>query len=380
MTIARRLLAAILLVLALTPTAPSRVVPSVMPSHQPGGHRPQFEAAIAKADADMLHLQEANGLPALQVAVLVEGKIVFSKAYGFANLDSRDPATTETRFRIASVSKAITGAVLARLVARGEIELDQPLLEYVPNLPEHWKGITARHLASHTSGIRHYRALEIYSNRHYDSLTEALAIFKDDALRFEPGAQREYSTYGFTLLGVAMEFMTDTTFFDLARKEVLDPLEMSHTALDDPSAQNAQNEKVATPYLLDNQQTAHIAPPTDTSYKAPGGGIVSTAEDLVRLAWGVIEPDPLEAEAISLLREKTTTADGEIHNYGLGWNVSGEPGNLRLSHGGTQPGSRCFLLADIDARIGVAILCNARGAEFGFADVERVAAYFKEAK
>lgn len=377
MTIARRILAAILLVLAVTPAAPSRVIPSVAPSLQPGGHRPQFEAAIAKADADMLHLQEANGLPALQVAVLVEGKIVFSKAYGFADLDSRDPATTETQFRIASVSKAITGAVLARLAARGEIELDQPLLEYVPDLPEHWKGITARHLASHTSGIRHYRALEIYSNRHYDSLTEALAIFKDDALRFEPGAQREYSTYGFTLLGVAMEFMTDTTFFDLARKEVLDPLEMSHTALDDP---NAQNENVATPYLLDNLQTAHIAPPTDTSNTTPGRGMVSTAEDLVKLAWGVIEAGPLEAEAISVLREKTTTADGETHNYGLGWNVSGEPGNLRLSHGGTQPGSRCFLLADIDARIGVAILCNARGADFGFADVERVAGYFKEAK
>ncbi len=377
MTIARRLLAAILLIVVLTPAAPSRVISSVEPSLQPGGHRPQFEAAIAKADADMLHLQESNGLPALQVAVLVEGKIVFSKAYGFADLDSRDPATTETRFRIASVSKAITGAVLARLVARGEIELDQPLIEYVPDLPEHWKGITARHLASHTSGIRHYRSLEIYSNRHYDSLTEALGIFKDDALRFEPGAQREYSTYGFTLLGVAMEFMTDTTFFDLARKEVLDPLEMSHTALDDPSA---QNENVATPYLLDNQQTAHIAPPTDTSNTTPGRGMVSTAEDLVKLAWGVIEPGPLEAEAISVLREKTTTADGETHNYSLGWNVSGEPGNLRLSHGGTQPGSRCFLLADIDGRVGVAILCNARGAEFGFADVERVAGYFKEAK
>ncbi len=341
---------------------------------QPGGTRPPFEAAIAKADQDIAKLRDAGGLPALQVAVLVEGEIVFSKAYGFSDLASRKAATTETRFRIASISKAITGTALARLAARGEIELDQPLVAYVPELPEHWNGITARHLASHTSGIRHYRGLEIYSTRHFESLRDALAIFEDDKLRFEPGERREYSTYGFTLLGVAMEFMTDRSFMELIRREVLGPLEMTSTAADDGSVNN-----VATPYLLDNEQTAHVAPATDTSYKIPGGGMVSTAEDLVRLAWGMIEAGPIEAEALALLREKTTTADGKTHGYSLGWNVGGEEGAPVLSHGGSQPGSRCFLWADVDAKIGVAILCNARGASFGFADVERVAAYFNDA-
>ena len=342
---------------------------------QPGGHRPPFEAAIAKTDAAMAELRDTQGLPALQVAVLVDGKIVFSQAYGFSDLELREAATTETQFRIASISKAITGVVLAQLAAREEIVLDQPLIEYVPDLPEHWKDITARQLASHTSGIRHYRGLEIYSTHHFDSLTDALDIFKNDQLRFEPGLQREYSTYGFTLLGVAMEFMTDSTFMDLVHKEVLEPLDMTHTQIDD-----GNNAGLATGYLLDNAMTAHIAPPTNTSYKIPGGGIVSTAEDLVKLAWAVIEPEPIDAAAIALLREKTTTTDGETHNYSLGWNVSGEPGNLRLSHGGSQPGSRCFLLADIDAGIGVAILCNARGAKFGFTDIERVAGYFKDAE
>ncbi len=344
-------------------------------STQPGGHRPPFEAAIATTDAEMAKLRDDQGLPALQVAVLVEGKIVFSQAYGFADIEHREAATAETQFRIASISKAITGTVLARLAAREEIELDQPLYEYVPDLPEHWKDITARHLASHTSGIRHYRGLEVYSTRNFKSLSEALAIFRDDKLRFEPGLQREYSTYGFTLLGVAMEFMTDTSFMDLVRKEILEPLEMTHTEIDD-----GNNAGLATGYLLDNTHTAHIAPPTDTSYKVPGGGLVSTAEDLVKFAWAVIEPDPIEPEALALLREKTTTADGKTHNYGLGWNVGGEPGNLRLSHGGSQPGSRCFLLADIDGGVAVAILCNARGAKFGFAEIERIAKHFKDAK
>jgi len=334
----------------------------------------QAQGPTEQARDTIASLREQTGAPALQAAVLVDGEIVFSYAIGLAEIESEVPATTTSRFRIASISKAITGAALARMASRGEIELDRPVVTFVPDLPEHWNSITARQLASHTSGIRHYRGLEIFSTSRYESLSDALVIFKADALLFEPGAQRSYSTYGFTLLGVAMEAAAGAEFMAIVERELLDPLRMVHTHVDDAAA-----PELVAAYTLDDGGQAHAAPATNHSYKIPGGGMVSTAEDLVRLGWAVIEPGHLDEGALTLLRTRTATGDGKTHNYSLGWNVVGEPGvDLRLSHGGSQPGAPAVLLVDVDGRAAVAILCNAREARIAFADAERIARCFAE--
>ncbi|MCB9846382.1 MAG: beta-lactamase family protein [Phycisphaeraceae bacterium] len=336
-------------------------------------HTPGLVQAIDAASSHLESLRRAHHIPAIQAAVLIDGRIIYSRAFGLADLESETAAPPTTVFRIASISKAITGVALAKMAARGDIDLDAPIGDSISGLPEDWRRIRCRQLASHTSGIRHYRGLEIWNQQHYASLSDALAIFRDDPLLFEPGARREYSTYGFTLLGVAMEAATGERFDRIIQREVLDPLGMASTIVE--GAPDAP--RPATPYLLVAGDHAAPSPPTDHSYKIPGGGYLSTAEDLVRLGWGVIGAETLGDDALRLLHTPVTTADGKTHAYSLGWNVQGAPGNdLRLSHGGSQPGSQCFLFADAERRIVVALLCNSRGAPISAAECQRIAAMF----
>ena len=149
------------------------------------------DSAIAHAERALKALVERASLPALSVAVARDGEVVWSEAFGYADLENRSPATPRTRFRIASVSKALTGTGLAWLAQRGAIDVDAPLGDYVENLPEHWHDLTARQLAGHTAGGRHYRGEEIHSSVHYRSLRKALRIFRDDRLMFDPGTKRQ---------------------------------------------------------------------------------------------------------------------------------------------------------------------------------------------
>lgn len=143
-------------------------------------------AAIRSARAFLQDSLVAKGIPGLSVAVTVNGEIVWSEAFGYADLENRVPATPLTRFRIASVSKPLTAAALMRLREEGKLELDAPVQRYVPSFPR--KGehtVTPRLLAGHLAGIRHYRAENesvTAGQKHYPTVTAGLEIFRDDPL------------------------------------------------------------------------------------------------------------------------------------------------------------------------------------------------------
>lgn len=319
----------------------------------------QYDDAIAASREQLSLLTSAHRVPAVQVAVMVDAELVWSEAFGHADTDAAIEATTDTRFRIASISKSLTGAALARLSVRDVIDLDAPIDTYVADTPEAWHDITCRQLACHTAGIRHYQENEIYSNEHYDTLDEALAIFKNDPLLSPPGQQRHYSTYGFTLLGCAMEGAAGRAFPDIVHDEVLQPLHMEHTTVDD-ALDPAPD--LAAPYVFAGTLAFRVGQ-TDHSYKLPGGGFVSTAEDLARLGDAVCMPGVFDHATIDLLRTRGTTSDAKAFDYSLGWSVIGTPGeNLRMGHSGSQPGSQCVLMADVEHRVVVAILSNAQRA------------------
>jgi serine beta-lactamase-like protein LACTB len=162
--------------------------------------------------------------PALSCAVAADGKVVWAEAYGFADLEQRVPATTETGFRIGSVSKTLTAAAVVLLHQRGQLDIDVPIQQYVPTFPDKGYPITIRELAGHLGGIRHYRDADFPGRsdnvRHYDSLAQALAIFANDSLVAPPGTTWAYSSYGFNLIGIALEHATGKPFLDLMRDEV----------------------------------------------------------------------------------------------------------------------------------------------------------------
>jgi serine beta-lactamase-like protein LACTB len=136
----------------------------------------------------------AGKVPGMSVAVAVNGAIVWSEAFGYADLEAKKPATTTTRFRIGSVSKPLTSAGLALLVQQGKIDLDAPIQKYIPDFPQKDGVITTRLLAGHLSGIRNYQGSEAASRQEYPSLRAGLKIFENDPLIAPPGTKFSYAS------------------------------------------------------------------------------------------------------------------------------------------------------------------------------------------
>lgn len=168
--------------------------------------RMQYADAIEQGRRALRTLMEMSGVPGMSVAVGVHGNIVWSEGFGYADLEQRAPVTPLTRFRIASVSKVITAAAVARLHELGRLDLDAPVQRYVPAFPDKGHVLTTRQLTGQLGGIRHYDAKDFAEGRnidfkHYSTTLDALAIFKDDPLIAAPGTRYNYSTFGYTLVG-----------------------------------------------------------------------------------------------------------------------------------------------------------------------------------
>ena len=234
----------------------------------------------------------------LALAVAVDGKIVYSEGFGFADLEERAPIWPTSKFRIGSISKPLTAVGLMELVQSGKVDLDAPIQKYVPSFPEKGAVITVRMVAGHLGGIRHYQGDEFVIQKHYDNVTEGLAIFKDDPLVSPPGTKFNYSSYGFNLLSAAIETASGQDFLSYMQANVFAPIGLVHTTPD----LNAQIvEQRSRFYELPKNGPVENAPYVDNSYKWAGGGFLSTAEDLVRFGSALLQPGILNAQSLKTM-------------------------------------------------------------------------------
>jgi CubicO group peptidase (beta-lactamase class C family) len=221
------------------------------------------------------HAQKNVGLSA---AVAVHGTVEFSEQLGLADVEHAVPVDPETRFGIASVTKAFTGAALLKLHEAGRIELDAPIRRWVPEFPEKpGPTITPHLLAVHRAGIRHYRDGErtpAFYAAHYDSAAQAVELFADDSLLFEPGTGYSYSSYGYNLLAAAIERASGRRFADFVRSEILDPLGLQQTRFDDvrfPVERRAERYSYYHPTDYRARDSVWLVPRWDYSYNQGGG-------------------------------------------------------------------------------------------------------------
>jgi len=229
-----------------------------------------YGAAIKQGRLAARELMEASRIPGLSVAVGIQGQIVWSEGFGYADLEAKTPVTRQTRFRLGSVSKPLTVAAVARLYQEGKLDLDAPIQRYVPAFPDKGAPLTTRQLTGHLGGIRHYQAKD-YSNgrnidfEHYKSILDSLKIFQDDPLIAPPGTRYHYSTFGFTLVSQVVESAAGQTFPEYMDKQIFEPLGMAHTVADRPELiipnrtrfyENSGGNLVNAPYV-DSSYTAH---------------------------------------------------------------------------------------------------------------------------
>lgn len=347
---------------------------------------PRYAVAPAPPHASLLvqirdsidALMRRYGVPGLSAAIGVGGELLWAEGFGYADVENRVPMLPQTKLRVASVSKSLTSAALGLLVEQGKLDLDAPVQRYVPSFPEKRWPITTRQLAGHLAGIRHYRDQEFYSMKHYDSVLEALEVFKDDTLLFRPGTRYSYSSYGWNLISAVIEGASGMPFLQFMRRYVFDPLDMHDTVAEhvDSLIMHRARFYVYRDSLLMN------APYVDNSVKWAGGGFLSTAPDLVRFGNGLLTGRLLKPETVQLLFTSQRTEDGQETGYGMGWRVGEHLGRHFVWHTGGAVGGSSVLVLLPEAQVVVALIVNLQGvrlAPLGFWIADQVARHVVEA-
>lgn len=327
----------------------------------------RYDAAIVAARAMLRDSLVRSGMPGLSVAVAVDGMIVWSEGFGWADVENRVPVEPAvTRFRVASVSKSLTSAALGQLIEAGKLDLDAPVQRYVPSFPRKPWPITTRELAGHLAGIRHYQGAETFSQRHYATVTDGLAIFEADSLLFQPNTRFSYSSYGWDLIGAVVEGASGEQFVEYMERHVFQPLGLRSIV-----AEYADSiiDGRARFYEKGTDGRVLNAPYVDNSYKWAGGGFLATSEDLARYGVAMSAPGFLKAATLKLLFTSQRTTDGVETGYGMGWfttrHLGGPGGPSCVGHSGGAVGGVSYLLLCPTEHVVVAIIGNGESSFVG---------------
>jgi len=313
--------------------------------------------AIEKAVASLM---AENSIPGLSAAIVLDGDLRWSQGFGMADLENSSPATSLTLFRLGSISKPITATAVLQLWERGKLDLDAPVQKYCPAFPQKEWPITARELLGHLGGIRHYSPdgkgdVPEDSARHFASMQESLQLFANDPLVAQPGTKFNYSTYGYTLAGCVLEGAASEKFIDYLRKNVFEPAGMGQTRDDDFFTVIPHRTRW---YHKDKSGIVRNAGVLDSSYKIPGGGIISSADDMAKFEEAILADQFLKRGTRDLMWTSLKTADGKQTGYGLGWGILDKFGLHTLAHTGGQQGTSTAFAVVPDRNAGVVVLAN----------------------
>jgi serine beta-lactamase-like protein LACTB, mitochondrial len=320
----------------------------------PAEKRTQIEAAVSK-------FMSTTHVPGLSVAVVENAELEWASGFGFADLENHVPATEFTLYRLASISKSLSATGAMKLVEKGNLELDDPVQKYCPVFPQKSGAITTRLVMGHLAGIRHYKSdsqndPEVGNTKHFDDPIQAgLDFFKNDPLLSEPGKQFHYSTQGYTLVGCVMQGASGAKYTEYMRQNVFIPAGMEHTLVDDRFAIIPYRTRF---YHKTESGTVENADFLDSSYKIPGGGWLSSAEDMARFETAMLSDKLLKPETRSLMWTPLKPSDGQPNGYALGWGTLSEDGIRYVGHDGGQQGTSTNFYIAPEQRAGVVVLAN----------------------
>jgi CubicO group peptidase (beta-lactamase class C family) len=315
--------------------------------------------SVTKIEALVRAALTESKTPGLSVAVVKDNQIRYANGFGMADLENSVQAKSTTVYRLGSLSKPITATAVMQLAEQGKLDLDAPIQKYCPAFPDKQWTVTARQLLSHLGGIRDYNnqkfAEEYFSTRHYTRVTESLDIFKNDPLLQEPGTKYSYSTYGYNLLGCAVEGASSTTYDAYIIANILKPAGMVQTGVDD-AFEIIPNR--ARGYRTTREGQVRNALFADTSNKIPAGGLISTVEDMAKFAIALQDGRLLSQKTVEQMWTLQKTREGQQVQYGLGWRIGDHNGTREVHHGGAAAGFSTFLYSLPEKNVIVVLMAN----------------------
>lgn len=330
----------------------SRALAQTQPAQVPE----RYAAKIREFEEFVRINQERDRIPGMTIG-FSEGDFTWVKGFGYADLENKTPAHAESAYRLASITKSMTGAAIVQLAERGKLDLDAEIQTYVPSYPKQRWPVTVRQLLVHLGGGQVGSGL----GPEHVSTREVVARIAKYPIEIEPGTRYSYQTSGYNLLGAAIEEISGQTFDTYLRENLWLPLGMKDTRID--SVRDLVPNRVRG-YDLASGEVKN-APFVDVSSRFGGGGATGTVPDLLRWARGILKGKVLSPKwAEEMLKPVATKAgrwtglsDGEEF-YTLGWIIKPINGSFSVRNEGSQKGTNTAVIFFPEKNLAIAAACN----------------------
>lgn len=314
---------------------------------------PELRSRIDKLATDAL---ATSGVPSASVAVVKDGKIVYSNAYGSARLEPKTPATTAMRYSIGSISKQFTAAALLLLQEQGKLSLDDKVAKFIPDLTRA-NEVTIRQLLSHTSGYQDYWPQDYVMPMMLQPVTatKILDQWARKPLDFDPGTKWQYSNTNYVIAGLIIEKASGKPLLQFLQEKVFAPLGMTSVA-------NIDEKKLGdtdpTGYMRYALGPLRVAPKEGPGWLFAAGELAMTAEDLAKWNISIMDQKLLRPASYRELEREAQLNNGMGTRYGLGVSLGTEAGHRAVSHGGEVSGFVSESIVFPDERVSIVALTN----------------------
>src|SRR5712671_4913794 len=297
-----------------------------------------------------------TGVPSASIAIVKDGQIVYTKAYGDARLDPKTPATPEMRYSIGSISKQFTATAILLLQEQGKLSLDDKVARFIPNLTRA-NEVTIRQLLSHTSGYQDYWPQDYVMPMMLKpvSAQKILDGWARIPLDFEPGTKWQYSNTNYVIAGVIVEKASGMSLLQYLSQKVFTPLGMK-------SVMNIDQDKLPetdpTGYLRYALGPLRSAPKEGKGWLFAAGELAMPASDLAKWDISIMDQKLLKPSSYEQFGTDVLLKNGLSTHYGLGVDVNSQAGHRALSHGGEVSGFTAQNTVFPDERAAVVVLTN----------------------
>lgn len=292
----------------------------------------------------------------------VNGEVTWEATTGYSDKDKKQDFTLDTEVRIASIAKSMTAIAVMQLVEEDLLDINLPIDTYIPEFIQNGKTkITTKHILSHTSGISAYKNKKEGENKIiYTSLLDVYDVFKDRKLRFEPGTEFYYTSYGYVVLGILIEKISGLSYEAYMQKHIWDKAEMSHTGIEKP---DVKRENATTLYQRDRKGNIKKAKTNNLTNRVPAGGFYSTVNDIIKFGNAIINHTLINEETYKLMVQHHSLE--KVNNgYGFGFFLYGGKENESniIGHSGSQSGSSTQFFVIPSLKTVIIVMANTSGA------------------
>lgn len=324
---------------------------------------PEVQAQVTLFNAWIEGQIEYRELPGIVVGVVAGDDLVWTRAYGYANMESKRSMELNTRFRMASHSKLFTATAIMQLREENRLRLDDPVTDYLPwfayqSAEEDAASITIEHLLTHSSGLPREFSSH-WSDFDFPSAIKIRELMPERQAAFAPDVRWKYSNLAYTIAGMIVEEVSGLSWAEYLEANIFRPLGMQDSSVDEPDPLLAVGYGIRRP-----DSSREVFPFVDARGMAAATGLTSTVEDMAKFVSAQFrqgqrgENRLLSTASLREMHRVRMLESTWTSGQGIGFNVQRREGKLFVGHGGGYPGYTTNTTIQLDSKIGVIVLTN----------------------